>query len=157
MFFFTNTTASAEPAAVPRAVRFSPTEGEASIKDPRVAFALALRAPSPFPHLRAQKKFVAGRLGKSSTKIVPLKWRSISESRRTRKLLIPKGTPGVEEESATGTEREEEDARRRKTNQYYFSRAARYVRKAHFQVRSLRLFQYHCAADLTAYYHVVRR
>ncbi|KAH9891263.1 hypothetical protein C8Q73DRAFT_117988 [Cubamyces lactineus] len=131
-FFFTKNKASTKPAARPRAVKFSPTEGQARVKDPRIAFALDLRAPSPFPHTRALKKFAAGRLGKSSTKVTPPKWRSV-ESRRARQFLIAKGTPGVEEESATGTEREEEDARRRKTNQYYFSRAARYVRKAHFQ------------------------
>ncbi|KAI0327977.1 hypothetical protein GY45DRAFT_1067494 [Cubamyces sp. BRFM 1775] len=130
--FFTKNKASTKPAARPRVVRFSPTEGQGHVKDPRVALALNLRAPSPFPHPRALKKFIAGRLGKSSTKIATPKLRPV-DSRRTRQFLIPKGTPGVEDESATGTEREEEDARRRKTNQYYFSRAARYIRKAHFQ------------------------
>ncbi|KAI0358789.1 hypothetical protein OH77DRAFT_1493811 [Trametes cingulata] len=121
---------ASKPAPPSRTVKFVTTDSaQHRVKDPRSAIALHLRAPSPFPTIRPVRQFAAG--GKSGLASSSVKWRSTS--RRTRPLLMKKGTPGAAESSGEGSSSGEERVRRQTAKPYYFSRRARYVRRQAFQ------------------------
>ncbi len=126
---------SNQPHSSVRKVKFAVSQSLSRVKDPRTAVALDMRAPSPFPRGRPVKQYVVG--GKSLVVVGIGKWRTTP--RRSRPLLVKKGSAGVEEssggsDSASEKEKETKKGERKKGKPYQLSPRSRYERRDRFDV-----------------------
>lgn len=128
---------SNQPLSSVRKVKFAASQSLSRVKDPRTAVALDMRAPSPFPRGRPVKQYTVG--SKSRVAVGIGKWRTTP--RRSRPLLVKKGSLGVEESSGSDTASEKETKKetkkgdRKKAKPYQLSARSRYERRERFEVR----------------------
>lgn len=132
---------SNQPISSVRKVKFASSQSLSRVKDPRTAVALDMRAPSPFPRGRPVKQYTVG--GKSRVAVGIGKWRTAP--RRSRPLLVKKGSLGVEESSGSDTASEKEKNKetkkgdRKKAKPYQLSARSRYERRERFEVRDFHI------------------
>ncbi|EIW65244.1 uncharacterized protein TRAVEDRAFT_42622 [Trametes versicolor FP-101664 SS1] len=126
---------SNQPLSSVRKVKFAASQSLSRVKDPRTAVALDMRAPSPFPRGRPVKQYTVG--GKSRVAVGIGKWRTTP--RRSRPLLVKKGSLGVEESSGSDSASEKETKKetkkgdRKKSKPYQLSARSRYERRELFE------------------------